>query len=151
MSNPFAVIASAFTWLGKEIVKVSDWLPKVVELVDDVEEDTETVIPELTTVVEDVDALALATVKDGGVALTATAALVAAVEAEATTAASGNIVAAIQNAPAVATAFEQWIAAVTSHGTYSDIITAEQKLVVDYDKFGASAKAAIQKLESDAS
>lgn len=150
MKNPFTEIVAGLEWLGKKIVAVADWLPKVVKIADDVDSDATTVLPELTTVVEDVDALAVAAVKDGGAALTATATFVAQIEAEATTAGSGNLLAAIQNSPALLTAAENWWSAVVAHGNYSDVISAEQKLVADYDKLGATAKAAIAKLEAEA-
>jgi hypothetical protein len=151
MSNIFTEVVTGLKWLGNKIVTVSEWLPKVVKLANDVDGDAETVLPDLTTVVEDVDSLAVAAVKDGGAVLTATATLVAQVEAEATTASSGNFLAAIENSPALLKAAEAWWSAVIAHGSYSDVIAAEQKLVADYDKLGATAKAAIAQLEADAS
>jgi hypothetical protein len=150
MANPFTEIVAGLKWLGSKIAKVADWLPKVITLADDVDADATTVLPELTAVVEDADALAVAAVKDGGAALAATATLVAQIEAEATTASSGNFIAALENSQTLLTAAEAWWSAVVSHGSYSDVIAAEQKLVKDYDTFGATAKTAVEKLEANA-
>jgi hypothetical protein len=145
MSNFFSKIASGFVWLGKEIVKVADWLPRVVTLVDDVEEDAATILPQLTTVIEDVETISLTAVKDSGGSIAAAEALVAAI----VTAAKADGL-NIASDTAVVAAFQTFIADVTAKSTWTDLIAALQKLVTDYDALGASAKAAIQKLESDA-
>jgi hypothetical protein len=144
MSNFFQKIAAGFVWLGKSLVKVGDWLPKVVTLGDDVKEDAETILPQLVTVIEDVDTVSLTAIKDSGASLAAAEALVAAI----VTAAKADAL----NIPAdeaVAAAFSAFILDVTNKSNYADIIAAVQKLVSDYDTFGATAKAAIEKLEQD--
>jgi hypothetical protein len=148
--NVFSKDVAGLEWLGKEIVQVGAMLPRVVTVVDDVDGDAQTVLPELVTVVDDVDALAVAAVKDGGACLSAAETLTAAIMAEAEDAETSNIPAAIAGAPGVVAAFEAFVTEVTTKGTWADVLSAQSKLVTDYDKLGTTVKAAIVKLEQDA-
>lgn len=145
MNKLFSEIAKGLTWVGKELSKVADWLPKVVTVVDDVEVDATKVLPELVIVVEDVDKLALAAVQDGGSVITKAESLTAAIVMAATQDGLN-----IASDSAVVAAFEAFIADVTSTSSWSDLLSALKQLVTDYDKLGATAKAEIEKLESDA-
>jgi len=84
-------------------------------------------------------------VKDGGAALTSAAKLTAAIVL-----AAENKALSIADDEAVVTAFEAFITEVTTKGNWSDILTAQQKLVIDWDTFGAAAEAALKKLDADA-
>jgi hypothetical protein len=144
--NIFSEIAKGFIWIGKAIADATKWIPRIVTITEDVGQDAEQLIPQATTVLLDVDDLALAAVKDGGAALTSAAALTAAIVA----AAESNAL-NIAEDEAVVTAFEAFIKEVATKSTWSDVITAQQKLVADWDTFGAAAEAALKKLEADAS
>lgn len=145
MANFFQKIASGFVWIGKEIAKASTWIPKVVTLVDDVEGDASTLLPELAKVVDDAGEVAVAAVKDSGADIAAAEGLVAAI----VTAAKADAL-NIADDEAVAAAFKTFIAAVTASSNYLDMLAAVKTLVTDYDALGASAKAALAKLEADA-
>jgi hypothetical protein len=144
MVNPFSKIAHGVVWLGKEIAKPFHWVPKVLTVTKDVAADAKVLLPQVISVFEDVDALALAAIKDGGADLLAADDLVAAIMAAAKS--DGLNIAADE---AVLTALKAFAAKVTAKGTYGEMIAAVQKLVKDYDTFGASAKAAIAKIEQD--
>lgn len=145
MKNPFTAIVSGLTWIGKELANVGEWVPKVVKIVDDVEGDAQTLLPQVVTVFEDVDELVIAAIKDGGAVLTTaealTAAIVVAAKADGLNIASDT---------AVVAAFEAFITDVKNGATWTDVLVALKKLVADYDTFGADAKAAIAKIEADA-
>lgn len=140
----FGKIASGFVWIGKEIGHAVAWLPKVVKISEDVEKGAATLLPELAQVVEDVAALAKAAVADSASDIAAAEGLLAAIAA-ASEAKALNIAADI----AVVSAFETFIKTVTTTSNYADVLNAVKTLVVDYDKFGGSAKAALQELEGD--
>lgn len=143
--NIFSEIAKGFTWIGKALADVTKWVPRIVTIVDDVGEDAETLMPQATQVLTDVDNLALAAIKDGGAALTSAAALTAAI----VTAAQANAL-NIADDEAVVTAFQAFITEVSTQSTWSDLLTAQQKLVTDWDSFGAAAETALKKLDADA-
>ena len=140
----FAKLAGGFGWIGKEIGEAVMWLPKVVKISDDVKNDAETLLPELAQVVEDVAGLAKAAVKDSASDLVSAEALLAAIMT-AYNAKALNVAADF----AVVSAFETFIKTVTKTSNYADVLEALKKLVVDYDKFGGSAKMALMKLEED--
>lgn len=143
--NIFSEVAKGFVWLGKAIADATTWVPRIVTVTEDVGQDAETLIPQATTVLLDVDNLALATVKDGGATLTAAAALTAAI----VTAAEADAL-NIADDENVAAAFSAFITKVTTTSTWSDVLTAQQKLVTDWNSFGAAAEAALKKLDADA-
>lgn len=143
--NLFTEIAKGIKWVGKELSKVSEWIPKLVTLVDDVEEDATTAFPELVTVVEDVEALVIAGVKDSGSGIAALQNLVTTV-----TLAVGQEGLNVASDTAVVAAFETFISTVKSGSTWTDVLKAYAKLVTDYDTLKGTALAEIQKLESDA-
>jgi hypothetical protein len=148
--NVFSEIVKGLDWLGKEIVKVGDFLPKVVTLVEDVEADAQTVLPELVTVIDDVGTLAEAVVTDSGACMTAVETLYKAIEAEVSDISSSNLSAAIASAPDVVSAFEAFITEVTTKGTWADVLSAISQLATDYDTLGTSLKTAVAQLEQDA-
>ena len=143
--NVFAKIAGGCLWIGKEIGKAVTWLPKIVRLSDDVRADAKTLLPELAQVVEDVALLAKAAVADSAQDLMAAENLVAAI-ALAVKSDALNIAAD----EAVIAAFAGFIKTVTTSSNYGDVLSAVKALVVDYDKFGASAKLAFSKLRREA-
>lgn len=141
--NVFGDIVKGLTWVGKELALVPDWIKKVVTVTDDVEQDAETLLPQTVTLIEDVEGLVTAAVKDSGGALTALDALVASV----TTAAQADAINFADDED-VLVKFKAFAATIVS-GNYADVITAEKKLVVDFDAFKGNAAAALQKLEAD--
>ena len=145
----FSEVAKGFTWLGKEILTPFGAVKKAIVLSDDLKADAETLLPQVTVLVEDVDALAVAAVKDGGAAVSVAETLVAAIVKTATDADAINIAGALKDVPAVVAAFEAFIAEVTAKSTWSDVLTAQAKLITDYDTLGASAKTAVAKLQAD--
>ena len=149
MANIFSEVAKGFEWLGKEILTPFKAVNKVVVVSDDVKEDAETLLPEVTTLIEDVDALAIASVKDGGAAISSAETLTAAIVKAATDAEAINIAGTLKDVPTVVAAFQAFIAEVTSKSTWSDVLAAQSKLITDYDTLGASAKTAVAKLEAD--
>jgi hypothetical protein len=146
VKNPFVEIAAGVEWVGKEIAHVAEWVPKVVTIVNDAEADAETLLPQAVKVFEDADRVALAAIKDSGAAIADAEALCAAIVLAAK--ADGLNIA---NDEAVIAAFRAFVSQVTSKSNYIDLLSAVKTLVTDYDTFGASAKAAIDKMESDVS
>jgi hypothetical protein len=142
--NIFSEVVKGLTWVGKELAIVPDWIKKVVTITNDVEKDAETLLPETVLIIEDVDALFVAAVKDSGSAITSAENLVAAI----TTAAKADAL-NIEDDEAVLVAFKAFISEVTTSSNYVDVIAAEKKLVVDFDGFKGDAIAALQKLEAD--
>lgn len=140
----FAKIASGFVWVGKEIGHAVSWLPKVVRISDDVKNDASTLLPELAQVVEDVANLAKAAVADSASDIVVAENLLAAI-VTASRSNALNIAADV----AVISAFEGFIQTVTTKSNYADVLNAVKTLVVDYDKFGGSAKGALKQLEKD--
>jgi len=143
--NIFSEIVKGFIWIGKALADATKWIPRIVTITEDVGQDAEDLLPQATAVLVDVDKLALAAIKDGGSALTAAAALTAAIvtaaEAEALN---------ISADEAVVAALKTFIAEVTAKSTWNELLTALQKLVTDWDTFGAAAEAALKKLDQDA-
>jgi hypothetical protein len=142
--NIFSEVVKGLTWVGKELAIVPDWIKKVVTVTNDVEKDAEILLPETVLIIEDVDALVVAAVKDSGSAITSAENLVAAI----TTAAKADAL-NISDDEAVLVAFRAFISEVTTSSNYVDVIAAEKKLVVDFDGFKGDAVAALQKLEAD--
>jgi hypothetical protein len=142
--NIFSEVVKGLTWVGKELAIVPDWIKRVVTITNDVEKDAETLLPETVLIIEDVDALVVAAVKDSGSAITSAENLVAAI----TTAAKADAL-NISDDEAVLVAFKAFISEVTTSSNYVDVIAAEKKLVVDFDGFKGDAVAALQKLEAD--
>lgn len=145
MTNIFSEIVTGFKWLGKEIVAVPTLLSRWVTLVDDVDGDADTVLPEVVTLFNDVDAVCNTAVKDSGVAISDAEALIAAITAAAE-AKGANI---LEDETVVA-AFSTFIGQVTTSSNYADLLDALKKLVTQYDIVGTEIKAAITKLEKDA-
>jgi hypothetical protein len=145
MANIFTEIVGGLQWVGKELQKAIDFVPKIVTLTDDVEADAETLLPETVTIFTDAEALGMAVIKDGGQLLgtlqTVGLTIELAVAAKGLDAAQDEAVLA-----AVQALVKQAIAS----GTWTDVFAAVQKLVKDWDTFGASSNAAIKKLEADA-
>jgi hypothetical protein len=142
--NIFSEVVKGLTWVGKELAIVPDWIKKVVTVTNDVEKDAEILLPETVLIIEDVDALVVAAVKDSGSAITSAENLVAAI----TTAAKADAL-NISDDEAVLVAFKAFISEVTTSSNYVDVIAAEKKLVVDFDGFKGDAVAALQELEAD--
>jgi hypothetical protein len=142
--NIFSEVVKGLTWVGKELAIVPDWIKKVVTVTNDVEKDAEILLPETVLIIEDVDALVVAAVKDSGSAITSAENLVAAI----TTAAKADAL-NISDDEAVLVAFKAFISEVTTSSNYVDVIAAEKKLVVDFDGFKGDAVAALQRLEAD--
>jgi len=142
MANIFSEVVKGFTWLGKEIVDAPAQIKRVLTIANDVKADAGTLLPEVVTVIDDVNAVAIAAVRDGGAALTDADTLGAAI----LTAAQKDGVDIASDA-AVVTALEAFIRQVTTSSNWSDLIAANKKLVTDYDLLGAGAKAALEQLE----
>lgn len=144
MVNIFGWVGTSVKWIGKELGLVSTWLPKVVKIADDVNEEAPVLLPQVIILVEDVDSFALAMVKDGGATLTSFGALGVAVVA-----AAGDKMVNIAEDVRVIAAFQALIKEVSASDTWKDVIATGGKLVTDYEAFGSAAKSAIAKLEAD--
>jgi hypothetical protein len=140
----FAKIANGFVWIGKEIGKAASWLPAIVQLSDDVKADAATLLPALAQVVDDVAQLAKAAVADSAHDIASAEGLVAAI----VTATKSNAL-NIADDEVVVASFAGFIKTVTASTNYADALTAVKTLVLDYDRFGASAKTALAQLEKD--
>ena len=149
MANIFSDVVAGLKWVGKEILTPFKAITKILTVGDDVKADAETLLPEVVTLIGDVDALAIAAVKDGGAALSSAEKLTAAIVQAVSDVKALNISGEIKDVPTVEQAFTAFIAEVTSKSTWSDVLAAQAKLVADYDTLAASAKAAVAKLESD--
>lgn len=143
--NVFTKIAGGFVWVGKEIGKAVSWLPKIIRVSDEVQSDAATLLPELAQVVDDVASLAKAAVADSASDIASAENLVAAIVAAAKCNAL-NIAADV----GVVTALEAFIQTVTNSSNYTDVLAAVKTLVLDYDKFGVSAKSALLQLQKEA-
>ncbi len=139
-----AEVVTGLKWFGAEVEKAVDFVPKIIEITDDVEADAATLLPEAVSVFTDVENLALAAIKDGGQVVSSAQVLALAIT-EAYTAKLLNI----SQDEAVVAAFEGFVKEVTATATWIDVLAAISTLVTDWDKFGASSKAAVAKLESD--
>jgi len=144
--NIFADIVKGFVWIGKALVGATKWVPRVLKITEDVGQDAEQLMPQATQVLVDVDELAVAAVKDGGACLTSATALT-----EAILAAVADKGLNWKEDEAVIAALEAFKSEITTKSTWSDVLAAQQKLVTDWDSFGAAAEAALKKLEADAS
>ena len=140
-----SAIEKGFVWIGKELKKAAEWVPKLIVLVDDVEKDATTLLPELGIVIDDAGEVVKAAVKDSGADIAAAEALIAAITAA--VAAKGLNIAQDEG---VAKAFEAFIKQVANSSNYADLIAAVKALVLSYDTLGGSVKAALAKLEADA-
>jgi hypothetical protein len=137
-------ISGGLEWFGKEIGKGIAFLPKVIVLADDVEADSQVLLPQTLTVVEDAGLLAAASAKDGGIFLVKFAALTAAIAAA--VASKAINVAADE---AVVAAFEAFTAEFNV-ANVQDVLVAWDKLASDVKTLDALAIAALKKLEQDA-
>jgi len=144
VANIFSDAVKGFEWLGKKIVGATGAISRVVAVTKDVEADAGTLLPEVVTVIGDVDVLTGAIVKDGGTAFSALRTLSAAV----LTAYAAKGLDFAEDA-VVLTELKAFAAAVTAHGTWLAVIDAGEKTATDFDKLGASATAALKKLEAD--
>lgn len=149
MANIFSDVVAGLKWVGKEILTPFKAITKILTVGDDVKADAKTLLPEVVTLIGDVDALAIAAVKDGGAALSSAEKLTAAIVQAVSDVKALNISGEIKDVPTVEQAFTAFIAEVTSKSTWSDVLAAQAKLVADYDTLAASAKAAVAKLEAD--
>ena len=140
----FSKIAAGLEWFGKEIGKGLAFLPKVIVLADDVDEDAQVILPQTLTVVEDAGSLAAASAKDGGIFLVKFGALTAAIAA-----AYASKALNVAADTAVVSAFETFCAEFNV-ANVQDVLTAWDKLASDVKTLDASAIAALQKLEKDA-
>lgn len=143
--NFFKAIENGFIWVGKELQKAVIWVPKLVVLADDVEDDANTILPGIAAVIDDSAAVVGAAVKDSGSDIAAAEALAVAISAAAA-AGLTNILAD----ESVVSAFEGFIKVVTTSSNYTDLLTAIKKLTVDYEALGSNVKTALVKLENDA-
>jgi hypothetical protein len=112
---------------------------------EDVGKDAQDLIPQAVQIFVDVDNLALAAVEDSGAALSAIAKLIGAVVT-----AAENKALNIADDEAVVTAVQGVISSVLAVSKEKDLLTAINKLVVDWDTFGAACEAALKKLDADA-
>jgi hypothetical protein len=128
VANIFSDVVKGFGWLGKRVAGVPSAVNRVIAITKDVE----------------AEALTTAMVKDSGTAFTALRALSAVVVAA--YAAKGLDFA---EDLLVVAALKAFGTAVMAHGTWLDVIDAEGKTATDFDKLGASAAAALKKLEAD--
>jgi hypothetical protein len=144
MTNIFSDVVKGFEWLGKHIADVPGAIKRVITIADDVQADSQTLLPEVVTVIGDVGTLAGAIVKDGGTAFTALRTLSVAVMA-----AYADKGVNFTEDMAVVTELKVFGEAVMAHGTWLDVISAGETTAKDFDTLGASATAALKKLEAD--
>jgi hypothetical protein len=144
VANIFSDVVKGFGWLGKKIVGVPSAVDRVIAVTKDVEADAGTLLPELVTVIGDVETLTTAIVKDGGTAFSALRRL-----SEVVLAAYAAKGLDFSEDALVLTEFKAFGTAAMAHGTWLDVIAAEEKTATDFDKLGASATAALKKLEAD--
>lgn len=145
MSNFFQKVGAGFVWIGKELAKAAEWVPKLVTLVNEVKADAGTILPEIATVIDDAGDVATAAVTDSGAAIAAAQNLVAAIVAAAK--ADALNIAADET---VASTFQTFITEVSTKSTWGDVLTALQQLVTDYDTLGGAVKTALTQLEAAA-
>ena len=144
MANIFSDVVKGFEWLGKHLADVPAAIKRVITIADDVQADSQTLLPEVVTVIGDVGALAGAIVKDGGTAFTALRTLSVAVMA-----AYADKGLNFTEDVAVVAELKDFGEAVMAHGTWLDVITAAETTAKDFDTLGASAMDALKKLETD--
>jgi hypothetical protein len=140
----FARIAAGLEWFGKEIGKGLAFLPKIIVLANDAEQSAKEIVPQVLKVIQDAGALAVAVAKDGGVFLTAFAALAAAI-----TVAIASKALSVTADEAVVAAFENFVSKFKSEDV-ADVITALDTLVSDVKTLDAMGLAALKKMEADA-
>ena len=148
MSNTFtnilAKIVGGITWLGKEVVKLSTELPKIITLTDDAENIASDALPKVLAVVDDAKALAVAGVAETGPILTDLAALGAAV-ALAIAAKGINLTADA----GVAAAVEKLVATAQTE-SYATVVATWHALVTSVAALDETVVADLKKLEADA-
>jgi hypothetical protein len=144
VANIFSDVVKGFEWLGKKVAGAPSEIDRVVAVTQDVQADAKTLLPELVTVIGDVEALTTAIVKDGGTAFTALRTL-----SEVVLAAYAAKGLDFSEDALVLTELKAFGTAVMAHGTWLDVIEAEEKTATDFDKLGASATTALKKLEAD--
>lgn len=138
-------LKKGFVWIGKELQKAAAWVPKLIVLVDDVEADAKTLLPEIGQVIDSAGEVVAAAVKDGAADINAAESLVNAIALAA--AQKGINVAEDEG---VLTAFKSFVAQVSTSSNYASLLTALKGLATNYDAMGVSVKAALAKLEQDA-
>lgn len=142
VSSVFGAIAKPFVFIGKAFVKVEEWVPKVIGIAAYSEEEAKTVVPAMTLIFKDTEALATLVVADGKKEWPALLALVSAI---------GSLSGAGAINPAD---YAKVISAVANFVTdmheldYSAIFNAVETVVADYDALGADVKAAIEKFDA---
>jgi hypothetical protein len=136
MGNVFTEVVKGLEWVGEEVVKPFEDTKKIITIVEDVEADAATLLPDAIGVVDGAGELVLAAVKDGGVVVEDVASLVADARA-------GNIEASIE-------AFRTLISDTTKASTFADVLGSVSKLTTAYDKFASDGKNALKKLKQDA-
>lgn len=149
MANVFGDVVAGLKWLGKEIITPFKAIDHIVTVSEDVKADAETLLPEITTLFADADALVVSSVKDGGAALGAVEKLTTAVIQAVSDAKAINITGEIKDVPEVSAAFTALVAEITSKSTWSDVLANLAKFIADYDALATSAKASLAKLEAD--
>ena len=137
-------IKNGLGWFGKEIGKGFTFLPKVIVLADDAEEDAKELLPQTLLVVEDAGALVTAGAKDSGKFIVGVSALGAAVSL-----ALANKAVSISADEAVVAAVEAFAADFKKENV-QDILNAWHKLATDATALDAMGVAALKKLEKDA-
>ena len=142
--NIFAKIAAGLAWFGKRIGQGIAFVPKVIKLTGDAEAAAKEILPQVLLVIQDAGALAIATAKDGGVFLTAFAALCASI-----TVAIASKALNITADEAVVASFEAFCTKFNSSDV-QDIVTAWEKLVADVHALDAMGVTALKKMEADA-
>lgn len=144
MANFFAEAVKGLEWVGKELIDIPTEVKKVVTVADDVKQDADTILPEVVNLVDSVDALVVAAVKDSGADIAAAEALVSAL----TVAVQADALNFADDA-AVLAALKTFATTVTASSNYSDVLTAVTVVVKSYDSLAGTAKAALVKLEGD--
>lgn len=142
--NIFSEIAKGLTWVGKELLDIPATIKKVITVADDVKTDADTILPEIVTLIDSVDGLVAAAVKDSGADISAAEALVSAI----TVAVQANAMNFVADA-AVLAALKTFATAVTTSSNYTDVLSAIATVVKSYDTLAGTAKTALTKLEAD--
>jgi hypothetical protein len=127
------------------MLKATHWFPKLVKVADDVDQDAKTVLPEVITVIDDVDKLVVAAVKDAGMSFQTLEDLI-----------NSIVLAAEQGGMNFASdadvmaKFQAFANTIKADGNFHDVMVGLRTLSADYGKLGSSVKAALAQLEADA-
>lgn len=146
MSNPFSVFKKVFVWLGKEIGDAATWLPKLISKITGIEKDIPEDIGAIVSVLNDVEAIAAASVKDSSGLFSGLEEFITAV-----TAAYKSDGLNILSDEAVISAVKTLVAEVTSKSTWEDVVTALGKLLTDYDTLKGQIATQLGELEGKTS